>query len=217
MSIVIGVVSQKGGVGKSTIARLIAREFAAQRWSVKIGDLDVSQATSFKWRARRLQSGLEPDIPIEQFGRVDQALKIADHYDLLILDGAPHATAATEQIARASNLVVIPTGLAIDDLEPGILLAHDLIKARIPARQIVFVLCRVGSSDAEIAEARQYVAQAGYSALEGALPEKVGYRRASDEGRAATETRFQTLNQSAEHLAQSIVDRIGELSKERAA
>ena len=217
MGILIGVVSQKGGVGKSTIARLVAREFAAQGWSVKIGDLDISQATSFKWRARRLQSAVEPDVPIEQFGRVDQALKVADHYDLLILDGAPHATAATEQIARASDLVVIPTGLAIDDLEPGILLAHDLTKARIPAERIVFALCRVGSSDAEIAEARHYIAQAGYSALDGALPEKVGYRRASDEGRAATETRFPSLNQCAEQLAQSVVNRIGELSKERAA
>ena len=54
MGIVIGVVSQKGGVGKSTIARMIAREFAAQDWRVKIGDLDISQATSFKWRSRRL-------------------------------------------------------------------------------------------------------------------------------------------------------------------
>src|SRR5215467_13387540 len=40
MAIIIGVVSQKGGVGKSTIARLVAREFAAQGWQVKIGDLD---------------------------------------------------------------------------------------------------------------------------------------------------------------------------------
>jgi len=29
MALIIGVVSQKGGVGKSTIARLIARELAA--------------------------------------------------------------------------------------------------------------------------------------------------------------------------------------------
>src|SRR4051794_15944119 len=105
MGIVIGVVSQKGGVGKSTIARLVAREFAAQRWSVKIGDLDISQATSFKWRTRRLQNAVEPDVPIEQFGRVDQALRVASQYDLLVLDGAPHATVATEQIARTSDLV----------------------------------------------------------------------------------------------------------------
>src|SRR6476469_1567355 len=104
MGIVIGVVSQKGGVGKSTVARMIAREFAAQQWRVKIGDLDISQATSFKWRTRRLQSHVEPDVPIEQFGRVAQVLKVVDQYDLVVLDGAPHATAATEQIARASDL-----------------------------------------------------------------------------------------------------------------
>ena len=152
MGIVIGVVSQKGGVGKSTIARLVAREFAAQDWSVKIGDLDISQATSFKWRARRLQSGVEPDVPIEQFGRVDQALKATGHHDLLVLDGAPHATAATQQIARSSDLVVIPTGLAVDDLEPGVLLAHDLVKAWLSPWRLVFALCRVGTSDPEIAE-----------------------------------------------------------------
>jgi chromosome partitioning protein len=217
MGIVIGVVSQKGGVGKSTVARLVAREFAAQNWSVKIADLDISQATSFKWRARRLRSSVEPDVPIEQFGRVEQALKVANHYDLLILDGAPHATAATEQIARASDLVVIPTGLAVDDLEPGVLLAHDLAETRVPPGRIVFALCRVGTSDTEIADARRYIGQAGYVTLDGALPEKVGYRRASDEGRAATETRFSSLNQSAEHLAQGIVNRIAELWKEKAA
>jgi ABC-type transport system involved in cytochrome bd biosynthesis fused ATPase/permease subunit len=51
MALIIGVVSQKGGVGKSTIARLIARELAAQDWEVKIADLDISQATSYHWRA----------------------------------------------------------------------------------------------------------------------------------------------------------------------
>jgi chromosome partitioning protein len=217
MGIVIGVVSQKGGVGKSTIARMIAREFAAQDWRVKIGDLDISQATSFKWRTRRLQSRVEPDVPIEQFGRVEQVLKVIDQYDLIVLDGAPHATAATEQIARASDLVVIPTGLAVDDLEPGVLLAHDLVKAKIPRQRIVFALCRVGTSDGEIADARRYIGDAGYAVLAGTLPEKVGYRRASDEGRAATETRFQSLNQAAEQIAQRIVDRISELTKGRAA
>jgi chromosome partitioning protein len=216
MTIVIGVVSQKGGVGKSTIARLVAREFAALRWAVKIGDLDISQATSFKWRSRRLLSNVEPDVPIEQYGRVDQALKNADHLDMLILDGAPHATQATHQIAQRSNLVIIPTGLAVDDLEPGVLLAHDLTKAAIPRARITFALCRVGTSESEIADARRYLTDAGYLVLAGELSEKVGYRRASDEGRAATETRFSSLNASAERLAQSIVNRIEELSQRAA-
>jgi chromosome partitioning protein len=214
MAIIIGVVSQKGGVGKSTIARLIARELAAQDWRVKIADLDIAQATSYHWRARRLQRAMEPDISIEQYGRVDQALKSAEHFDLLVLDGAPHATQATQQIARASDLVILPTGLAVDDLQPGVTLAHDLIKL-MPRQKIVFALCRVGNSQTEIAEARQYLTEAGYEVLPGELPEQVGYRRASDEGRAATETRYLSLNQRAEALAQSVVNKVSTLAQDR--
>ena len=212
MTIIIGIVSQKGGVGKSTLARLIAREIAAQDWTVKIADLDVSQATSYKWRSRRLSHQLEPDVPVEQFARVDRALGNADHYHLMILDGAPHATAATEEIAKASHLVIIPTGLALDDLEPGVQLAHDMVKKKVPRTKIVFALCRAGDSMREIAEARDYISNARYEVLNGELHEKAGYRLASDEGKAVTETRFSSLNVKAEVLAQSIVDKIAELA-----
>jgi len=211
MAMIVGIVSQKGGVGKSTLARLIAREFAAQDWQVKIADLDVSQATSFHWRSRRLQNALEPDISVEQYGRVEQALRIAEQYDLLVLDGAPHATQATLQIAQASNLVVIPTGLAIDDLQPGVQLAHELVK-HIPRQSLVFALCRVGVSSTEIGEARNYLQEAGYTVLEGELPEKAAYRRASDEGRTATETHFASLNRRADALAQSVVNALASLT-----
>jgi len=43
----------------------------------------------------------------------------------------------------------------------------------------------------------------------------VGYRRASDEGKAATETRYLSLNQRAEVLAQSVVNKISVLVQER--
>src|ERR1043166_749855 len=116
MAIFLGIVSQKGGVGKSTLARLVAREYAAAGWRVKIADLDVAQGTSFNWQARRLQRALEPTIPVERFGTVDQAVRIADHYDLIILDSPPNATAGTLKTAQASALTILPTGLSLDDL-----------------------------------------------------------------------------------------------------
>jgi chromosome partitioning protein len=209
------MVSQKGGVGKSTLARLLAREFATQDWRVKIADLDISQGTSFQWRARRLEHQMEPDIAVEQFGRVDRALELAAQYELLIFDGAPHSTQATHAIALACDLVVIPTGLAVDDLQPAVLLAHDLAKNGISKNKIVFALCRVGTSATEIEDARAYLTQSGYPVLPGAIPEQVAYRRASDEGRALTETRFVSLNSRAEELAQAMVDKIGELTPEK--
>lgn len=213
MTLLIGMVSQKGGVGKSTLARLIAREYTQAGWSVKIADLDVSQGTSYSWQARRLQHRIEPVISVERFGTVEQALKQNEHFDLLILDGPPHSTVGTLHIARAANLVVLPTGLALDDMEPSVLLAHELAKKGIPKARIVFAFCRVGDSEIEITESRDYIARAGYRALAGAIPEKTAYRRASDEGRAVTETRFASLNHRADGLAQNVIDLVTKLQR----
>ncbi len=215
MALVIGVVGQKGGVGKSTLSRLVAREYASAGWTVKIADLDISQGTSFNWQARRLQHSTEPVVPVERFGNVDQAIKMNGHYDLLVLDGAPHSTVATLKIAESSKLVLLPTGLSLDDMEPSVLLAHELLKKGTPKSKIAFALCRVGDSETEIKEARGYLTQAGYIVLQGSLPEKIAYRRASDEGKAVTETRFSSLNVRADELAQSIIDLATELAKEK--
>jgi chromosome partitioning protein len=213
MALIVGVVSQKGGVGKSTVARLIAREYAHADWTVKIADLDVAQGTSFNWQARRLQSAIEPLIPVERFGTVDQALRVAPQYDLLILDGPPHSTAGTLRIVQAAELSILPTGLSLDDLEPSVLLAHELMKKGIARHKIAFALCRVGDSEGEIEEARGYIGQAGYFVLPGELPERTAYRRAADAGRALTETGFPSLNSRADVLAQSIIDQISKAEK----
>ena len=46
---IVSLLSQKGGVGKSAIARTLAVEFSQAGWKVKIGDLDTMQGTSTKW------------------------------------------------------------------------------------------------------------------------------------------------------------------------
>lgn len=215
MTITVGVISQKGGVGKSTIARLMACEFARNDWAVKIADMDIQQGTSFQWYKRRAANGFAPDIRTETFRSVNQALKDAVNFDLFIFDGAPHATTATRDIANVSDIVLLPTGLAVDDLEPQVLLAHDLVNTGIDKDKVVFVLWRVGDSQVEIDDARDYIERAGYSVLEGEVPDRTGYRRASDMGKAVTETSYPNLNLRADSVAQSIIDTISEISNRR--
>src|SRR5688572_3037898 len=117
MALMIGVVSQKGGVGKSTISRLIAREYAQSGWNVKIADLDISQGTSTDWKQRREQNALTPEVAVEPFRTVDQALRVAPHYDLVVFDGPPHSMVGTKEIAKASDIIILPTGLSLDDLK----------------------------------------------------------------------------------------------------
>lgn len=209
--LVIGVISQKGGVGKSTIARMLAREYALAGWDVLIADMDIQQSTSFDWYTRRLESHLEPEFSVQKFSAVDKALKQGEKYDLVIFDGSPHATRQTQQIAQASQLVVLPAGNSKDDLNPQIRLAHELSDV-LPVDRIVFVLSRVGS-DAETEGAKSWIKQAGYVVLEGSLPEKTAYRLAMDAGRALTETTYKTLNQRADEVVQSIVNQLQLVTK----
>lgn len=221
MAYIIGVVSQKGGVGKSTIARLMATEFARMdgaTWEVKIADLDVSQATSFHWMQRRHQNGTKPEVRVEGYQRLEKATAEAENFDVMILDGAPHATSDTLRIAKAANLIIIPSGTALDDLIPTVKLAHELRKSGVPASRIIFCLTRTSDSEAETTEARTYLKDSGYQVAEGSMPERIAYRRASDLGLSATETGFASLNERARSLFSSLISPLqSEQPKENAA
>ncbi len=205
----IGVVSQKGGVGKSTLARSTASTYAAAGWNVKIADLDINQSTSFSWLQRRLKSGITPVVNVECFGTLSQALRVADAYDLMIFDGAPHATKATVEIAKVSDLLVLPTGLSLDDMEPTVILANALAnKHGIESGKICFALCRAGNSEKELAEAREYLSETPFHLLDGVMFEKTAFRRAHDSGLAAIETPYKGPREQADQLIQSIINRL---------
>jgi len=143
---------------------------------------------------------------------VEQAIRSAGQLDLMILDAPPNSTAATLRITRAADIVILPTGLSLDDLQLSVLLAHELVKKGVAKVKIAFALCRVGDSHIEVQEAQAYLMEAGYRVLYGSIREKIAYRRDSDEGWALTETRYPTLNERANRLVQSIIDLVSTLN-----
>lgn len=204
---VVAFVSQKGGVGKSTFSRALAREAAANGLRVKVADLDTQQGTSVDWQRVRLQAGIEPLVSVEAFATAAQALAVAHNFDVLIIDGPARTSQATLEIARAANLIIQPTGPSLDDMRPAVREFHALVKAGLPADRLIFALNRVGT-DAEEAAARQYLEDAGYAVLPGFLAERPAYRTAQNSGRAVTETRHACLNGRADSLIQSLIDRV---------
>lgn len=207
MSTIIAFVSQKGGVGKSTLARALGREAAASGLEVKIADLDTQQATSVDWHRLRLDANIKPIVPVELFRTAQQALTIAALYDLLIIDGPARTSAATLEIAKVANLVVQPTGASVDDLRPAVREFHGLVKSGVSKHRLIFALNHIGT-EAEANEARIYAEEAGYKVLEGYLAERPGYRKAQNIGYAITETRFTSLNKRADMLVQSLIDKV---------
>ena len=211
MAQTIGIVSQKGGVGKSTLARLLAVEYARNEFSVKIADMDLSQGTVSEWNRLRMSKDYAPLVSVEQFNSVAEAMKQGKNYDLIVLDGAPHATRMTLDIALQSDFVLLPTGVTLDDLRPTIRLAHELVNKGVSANKIGIVLSRVGTSANEINGAKRYITEGGYF-LVGTIPEKTSIGQAHDIGRAANETAFKTINENVDELIQSIVNRISEIT-----
>jgi chromosome partitioning protein len=208
MPTIISFISQKGGVLKSTLARLIAREAAAAGWTVKIADLDTQQGTSTEWARRRLAAGWEPIFEVSPAQTSAMALKNAAHADLLVIDAPARASEGTLEIARASSIVVQPTSGSLDDLHPAVLTFHDLVKRGIPKERLAFALTHIGT-EAEERDARDYLERAGYDVLPGWIPTRPAYKQAQNAGRTINETAYKQLNDKATELARAIADKIG--------
>ena len=217
MTYKIAMVAQKGGVGKSTLARIIAVEATKGGLQTKIADLDTQQTTSVNWAARRAANRLEPPIRAETFRSVDTALQDAENFDLYIFDGAPHSSVETQSACRSADMVVIPTSEGLDDLQPSVLLANNLLKAGIPANRVAFALCITSDSAREIAGAREYLGQTPYMVLEGEIPFRAAFKTAMDQGKAITETSFPTLRKRADAMAQNIIDAVAAAAEREVA
>ena len=205
---IIALISQKGGVGKSALARLLAVEVAKSGWATKIADLDPAQGTSTKWKARRDVAGFQPDVAVEKFRTVERALKEADRFDLMLLDGPAHAEQGGRVMASASDLVLMPTGYSLDDMEPQVEAAYEMEESGIDPKRIVFVFCRAKGSVAEDKVARSYLHRAHMNVLAPVFPELASIRQGHAEGRAASEVPFTSVQEQAIEVAQSIMDEL---------
>jgi chromosome partitioning protein len=201
--LVISCLSQKGGVGKSTLSRLIATAYAQAGWAVKICDFNTKQKTSVDWVAARLENKIEPAIASEPYSSVKQFSR--ENYDLLVVDGKPDSDVSSLDAARLSHLVIIPTDVATDDLRPQVLFANELVAKGVDRRKIVFVLNKSQAGTVYPKAARDFIAGAGYQTAENELRRLVPYSEAQNTGRSIMETTNEDLNGRARAVAEELV------------
>jgi len=105
--VIIAVVNQKGGAGKTTIALNLAAALAAEGKRVLLIDADPQQ-TAQDWAAIR-----ETPPPFQVVGLAKPVLhrdlpKMATDYDHVVIDGAPRNYEVARSAIAAADLVLIP-------------------------------------------------------------------------------------------------------------
>jgi chromosome partitioning protein len=204
--VIVAFVSQKGGTGKSTLARALAAVVAHAGLKVRIADLDPQQETVLYWEKLRSEGHTDPPIAVEGFDSAADAIESAEADELLIIDAPAHATRGTLELSQAATLVVQPTGAGVDDLRPAVLLFHELVQAGIPKERLVMALSRILTGTEEDT-ARAYIEAAGYDVLPGCVAEKSAYREAHNRGRAVTEA-HRSLNERVMLLMEGLYTRV---------
>lgn len=111
----IAVLSQKGGVGKTTIATNLAVIAEQHGFATVLFDLDP-QASASRWKDAR--GDAPPDVVAAQAPRLAGLLAEADKQgcDLAIIDSAPNADSAALAAAKAADAILIPCRPSAFDL-----------------------------------------------------------------------------------------------------
>ena len=82
----VSFVSQKGGVGKSTLARLFAVGAAHRGHRTLLADFDLEQLTCVEWNATRLNNAVEPDIDARAFKSLKKLHKSEEEIEYIVVD-----------------------------------------------------------------------------------------------------------------------------------
>lgn len=104
---IIGILNQKGGVGKTTLAVNLAAGLARGGARVLLIDADP-QGSALDWSAARQEAPLFAVVGLPRPTVHKEIDIIGRGYDHIVIDGPPRVTDLARSAIMASDLVVIP-------------------------------------------------------------------------------------------------------------
>src|SRR5690606_37347667 len=109
-AMIVALLNQKGGVGKTTLATHVAGELAMRGQHVVLLDADP-QGSSLDWTQRRSQQGLPRLFSAVGLAREplhQEASELARRCDHIVIDGPPRTAAIARSALMPAQWVLIP-------------------------------------------------------------------------------------------------------------
>jgi chromosome partitioning protein len=203
----VSFIGQKGGVGKSSLARLLSVGAARAGQKVLLADFDLEQLTCLEWNALRLRNNLEPEIDVRSFKSLKKLRKTESTYDLIVADTRGLADELTKDVAEESSVVFLPTGTSSDDLRPTLALARKLAKHGAEGK-LMLVLAKTGRSERQVTLAVRQIEDCGFSVLGVNWAQRDGFQSEFDCGGVGLEARNRYLREIADQVGRAMLDRV---------
>lgn len=186
---IIGVLNQKGGVGKTTIATNLAAVCAKAGSRTLLVDADP-QGSSMAWSSAREGEPLFPVVSMAKPTLHRDLPEIAADYDVVIIDGAPRVNDLGRAAILASDVVLIPVQPSPYDVWAS----ADTVQLIREAQQFkdglkaVFVINRKIVNTAIGRDVANALAQFDFPVATSTLCQRVIYAESAGQGMAVIET-----------------------------
>jgi chromosome partitioning protein len=188
---IVAVLNQKGGSGKTTLAVHLAGAWARHGASVLLIDADA-QSSALDWaqtRARERRERLFGVVGLARETLHREVPELAQAVDHIVIDGPPRTTAIMRSAMLASDLVLIPIQPSAYDVwasQAVLDLAHEAAIYK-PDLRTLFVVTRRIVRTVIARDVRNAIAELHIPALDASLAQRVLFAETAGRGLLAHE------------------------------
>lgn len=208
MIVLIG--GEKGGTGKSTIAKNLAAYWQSKDKDILAIDTDP-QATFYSWCERRKASEQKPILCTKLTGAkiAGEIKSLANRYQILIIDAGGQDSKALRAAMTVATHLLIPTQPSFSDLETLVHMSNliDEVAAYNPniiCRSIITRCPTLPSQFNDIFEAKDYSQSIGIQPLNAITSQRSAYNSVDHAGMTAYESGNTKAREEVEEIVMEI-------------
>jgi chromosome partitioning protein len=198
---IIAVVNQKGGCGKTTIATNLAAMFAAEGREVLLVDADPEQRSAMNWcadRAEHLPKVHSSSLPARNLRKDANAIR--QKWEMVIIDGGARVTEHAHAAVSAADWLIIPVKPSKVDLDATAQFL-DIVQSDMARRDDLsggLVLNQLQEGTAIGNAAREQLSEWDFPIFKNALHSYVAFSEAMWQGQSVSE--YQSKSKAASDM-----------------